>query len=702
MDSNSSFFRDGTIYQSLATADATVAQMLGLKTDTLSAASAAAISAALASTSASNASTSATSAAASLAAMIPSNITLTQGGTGAVPISLDALLRPTITPEQFGAVPGFDATLAIQRAVNYAKGLTNGGTVKLLNLKYSTSAPIVINSNAVSIIGTTSANSRGTQIDFTPAASGQAAISVAAGAAMVSDITIAGIAFTSPDTTTYKKAIAFTDGSFVTIRDVFISGGDGGAWRGGISRSITGAVASPSGEIRLTVANAATDWQDGTAVAISGVVGTTEANTGWPIVVSGGSTIDLKGSVFTNAYTSGGTITASSIGVHLSGRELFILDHVSIVANLALRISKNPNYAPCSLDQSTFFDTTFVSTGTNPIVMADDGVILASTLFTGAQSWGGGKDGFVWRDRTSAAISEQVRFENVRQEQASVLGGTHFVVKPNQTLYSLQIVNPLMAERDGIIARNVGNLEISGAHHLGVASTKVLDIDASVLNTSILSSYWIAGTTASIAGQTLVLSGGKNPSTGPLPSFAVYASTSASPVGFLNGNVTGNLTGNVTGNVTGSLNGPVTGNVTGDLTGNVTGNVTGLVNGATVNNTAWTSYTPTLTNAAGGAIGTGNTLTGFYKQIGKTVLLRVRVVIGASGMGTATQIGFSVPVTPVSGVNMPLAGYSSLGVGWTGALNGAGTGWALMTNSSTGAGPANSTTYDFNGSYEAA
>jgi hypothetical protein len=78
--------------------------------------------------------------------------------------------------------------------------------------------------------------------------------------------------------------------------------------------------------------------------------------------------------------------------------------------------------------------------------------------------------------------------------------------------------------------------------------------------------------------------------------------------------------------------------------------------------TAWTAYTPVLTSEAGGAIGAGNTLTGFWKQEGKTVRVRITIVMGASGMGTATQIAVSLPST-ANGFQILVARNQTSGIG---------------------------------------
>jgi hypothetical protein len=92
--------------------------------------------------------------------------------------------------------------------------------------------------------------------------------------------------------------------------------------------SITGAANNGSGAIRLTVASNTASWTYGQAdtshnkgdagtttlgstqntIEVYGVGGTTEANGSWQYTVVDATHIDLTGSTFTNAYTSGGSI----------------------------------------------------------------------------------------------------------------------------------------------------------------------------------------------------------------------------------------------------------------------------------------------------------------------------------------------------------------------------------------------------------
>jgi hypothetical protein len=82
------------------------------------------------------------------------------------------------------------------------------------------------------------------------------------------------------------------------------------------STNITGAANNGSGLIRLTVAST-TNIVTGNTVVVSGVLGTTEANGTWVVTTINGTTLDLQGSTFANAYTSGGTAnTQTEVGAN--------------------------------------------------------------------------------------------------------------------------------------------------------------------------------------------------------------------------------------------------------------------------------------------------------------------------------------------------------------------------------------------------
>ena len=75
-----------------------------------------------------------------------------------------------------------------------------------------------------------------------------------------------------------------------------------------VSLSVAGAADNGSGAIRITT-TAAHTLASYNGVTIASIVGTTEANSNWIITVIDATNFDLIGSTFTNAYTSGGTVT---------------------------------------------------------------------------------------------------------------------------------------------------------------------------------------------------------------------------------------------------------------------------------------------------------------------------------------------------------------------------------------------------------
>jgi hypothetical protein len=76
------------------------------------------------------------------------------------------------------------------------------------------------------------------------------------------------------------------------------------------SIAISGTANNGSGLVRLTVSSTS-GWATGDIKDVASVGGTTEANGTWTITVINGTTIDLQGSTYANAYTSGGYVAGS-------------------------------------------------------------------------------------------------------------------------------------------------------------------------------------------------------------------------------------------------------------------------------------------------------------------------------------------------------------------------------------------------------
>lgn len=101
--------------------------------------------------------------------------------------------------------------------------------------------------------------------------------------------------------------------------------------------SVSGAANNGSGLVRLTVSSTS-GWTTGDIKAVSGIVGTTEANGNWTITVVNGTHIDLQGSVFASAYVSGGVVGGSLDALPFS------LDSISLAA-LAQLAMVGPTHA---------------------------------------------------------------------------------------------------------------------------------------------------------------------------------------------------------------------------------------------------------------------------------------------------------------------------------------------------------------------
>jgi hypothetical protein len=88
------------------------------------------------------------------------------------------------------------------------------------------------------------------------------------------------------------------------------------------------------------------------------------------------------------------------------------------------------------------------------------------------------------------------------------------------------------------------------------------------------------------------------------------------------------------------------------------------INGVTIDNNAWSTYTPTIT--AGSGTITSSTATGRYKQIGKTVHLEITATITNAGTGSGQLIA-TLPVNALSGTSYAGMSKESFNTGKSGA-----------------------------------
>jgi hypothetical protein len=77
-------------------------------------------------------------------------------------------------------------------------------------------------------------------------------------------------------------------------------------WADGDVLAVSGTASGSGGKVRLTVSTT-NSLATGDQVVVAGVGGTTEANGTWTITVIDGTHVDLTGTTFVHAWTSGGT-----------------------------------------------------------------------------------------------------------------------------------------------------------------------------------------------------------------------------------------------------------------------------------------------------------------------------------------------------------------------------------------------------------
>jgi hypothetical protein len=177
-----------------------------------------------------------------------------------------------------------------------------------------------------------------------------------------------------------------------------------------------------------------------------------------------------------------------------------------------LQISVNPNDAVISLDSWTFKD--FIgyagTSTTNSVITVDTGVVMSNVIFCGHQNWIGGLDGFHWLDGSSAAISEGLYLTGIKSEQPGSAAGYTVNIQHNTALYGLHIRDGIAGDRNGIRLRKVSSSTISNFFYDANANpNKIgLNIDSSDLLVQLLGCTWIAGTTLTMSGLTMVQSAG--------------------------------------------------------------------------------------------------------------------------------------------------------------------------------------------------
>lgn len=139
-------------------------------------------------------------------------------------------------------------------------------------------------------------------------------------------------------------------------------------------------------------------------------------------------------SLLMEVYTGEAAVT---IGLQLQGRDTNRLNRATINADKPISIEDNPN-SILDLDHFHAQDLYLICTdNTSAPVTINTGVNITNLTFDGYQAWVQGKYGLLWNDSTTSIASLNVKFRNVRWEQATDSTGYVFYVSHNTGVYEL-------------------------------------------------------------------------------------------------------------------------------------------------------------------------------------------------------------------------------------------------------------------------
>lgn len=193
-----------------------------------------------------------------------------------------------------------------------------------------------------------------------------------------------------------------------------------------------------------------------------------------------------------------------SVGIHLRGRELTSLSDLSINAALPIVISKNSSSHPkfLGIDCDHLRATNLLLICTSPTgicVLVKDRVYLSNMTFDGYQSWNLGSYGFHFANQNGVQASHNVRFENVRWEQAQSNGYQFFINSKTAQMQGFMFVN-CGGGASSFYFRHMINPTIIGHTHRGMQGTYTINADGTVSDLLIQNCFWQVGSAAYLVG----------------------------------------------------------------------------------------------------------------------------------------------------------------------------------------------------------
>jgi len=218
--------------------------------------------------------------------------------------------------------------------------------------------------------------------------------------------------------------------------------------------------------------------------------------------------------VGTDQAWTGGTYPNDSRGMVIQGRELGIIEQVTLAGDFPLQIKDNPN-STIDIDHFVFRDLYLITkTDTlRPCIGISPGVNLTNTTFTGAQPWIRGTHGLLWDDNTGAQASFSLKIENVRWEQSSNASGYMLYLSHNSSLQNVSLNNlyapPLT---NGIYLRNNRSVTLSNFYHSNPGGT-VLNADTTTYPILLDNLFFQTGSALSVGSLKQVYDAGHYAST---------------------------------------------------------------------------------------------------------------------------------------------------------------------------------------------
>lgn len=236
--------------------------------------------------------------------------------------------------------------------------------------------------------------------------------------------------------------------------------------------------------------------------------------------------VDTSGLVLRDVTVSffGGT---DSVGFESQGRELTLMDTVAASGvDRCLLISPNPNHA---IDSDHLHVTNayfFSNSSTRPCVEVTAGVNVSNLLFDGYQSWALGAGGFRWVDTGTVITANNLRFVNVRREQAESTTAYCFHIDHNVAAQNISIENAEIGPGErGFFFRRSRYITLARVLYDDVA-LEALNADSTCQAIALLGCFWNTGSTATTTGLIETWRGYRSGVGEPLPQLGFFTTHS--------------------------------------------------------------------------------------------------------------------------------------------------------------------------------